>query len=72
MENRIEIGSLKIDKDLYALVQDEIAPIGVNLAVSNYDRCGFLTAPFCPNTSNNAKDENSSVRPRAIHAPLFF
>ena len=26
MENRIEIGSLKIDKDLYALVQDEIAP----------------------------------------------
>ncbi len=26
MENRIEIGSLKIDQDLYALVRDEIAP----------------------------------------------
>ncbi len=46
--------------------------IGVNLAVSNYGRCGFLTAPFCINTSNNAKDENISVRSRAIHAPLFF
>ena len=35
--------------------------IGVNLAVSNYGRCGFLTAPFCINISNNAKDENISV-----------
>ena len=26
MENRIEIGNLKIDKDLYTLVEDEIAP----------------------------------------------
>ena len=41
--------------------------IGVNLAVSNYGRCGFLTAPFCINISNNAKDENISVRSRAIH-----
>ena len=32
----------------------------------------FLTAPFCINISNNAKDENISVRSRAIHAPLFF
>ena len=31
MENRIEIGNLKIDKDLYTLVEDEIAPgTGIN------------------------------------------
>ena len=41
--------------------------IGVNLAVSNCGRCGFLTAPFCPNISNNAQDENINVRSRAIH-----
>ena len=35
-------------------------------------RSAFLTAPFCINISNNAKDENISVRSRAIHAPLFF
>ena len=46
--------------------------IGVNLAVSNYGRYGFLTAPFCINISNNAKDENICVRSRAIHCASFF
>ena len=35
-------------------------------------RCGFLTAPFCPNISNNAQDENICVRPRAIHCASFL
>ena len=46
--------------------------IGVNLAVSNYDRCDFITAPFCINISNNAQDENISVRSRAIHCASFL
>ena len=46
--------------------------IGVNLAVSNYDRCGFLTAPFCINISNNAQDENICVCSRAIHCASFL
>ena len=32
-------------------------------------RSAFLTAPFCPNISNNTDYENISVCPRAIHAP---
>ena len=49
-----------------------ILTIGVNLAVSNYDRCDFITAPFCPNISNNAQDENICVRSRAIHCASFL
>ncbi len=32
----------------------------------------FLTEPFCINTSNNAKDENISVRSRAIHSTSYI
>ena len=32
----------------------------------------FLTAPFCINISNNAKDENIGVRSRAIHSASFL
>ncbi len=35
-------------------------------------RCGSQTAPFCINISNNAKDENISVRSRAIHSASFL
>ena len=34
-------------------------------------RSAFLTAPFCPNISNNAKDENIGVRSRAIHCASY-
>ena len=34
-------------------------------------RSAFLTAPFCPNISNNAQDENIGVRSRAIHCASY-
>ena len=45
------------------LYQINLIPLG---------RCGFLTAPFCINISNNAKDENISVRSRAIHSTSYI
>ena len=48
MGNRIEIGSLKIDEDLYALVRDEIAPgTGVE-ADAFWKAFGDIVAAFAP------------------------
>ncbi len=48
MQNRVEIGSLKIDKDLYALVRDEIAPgTGID-ADSFWDAFDKIVEEFAP------------------------
>ena len=48
MGNRIEIGNLKIDEDLYALVRDEIAPgTGVE-ADAFWKALGDIVAAFAP------------------------
>ncbi|MDE0681490.1 MAG: hypothetical protein OXI63_01125, partial [Candidatus Poribacteria bacterium] len=48
MGNRIEIGSLKIDEDLYALVRDEIAP-GTGVETEAFWRAlGDIVSAFAP------------------------
>ena len=48
MGNRIEIGNLKIDEDLYALVRDEIAP-GTGVAADAFWKAfGDIVAAFAP------------------------
>ena len=48
MGNRIEIGSLKIDEDLYALVRDEIAPDTGIEADAFWKAFGDIVAAFAP------------------------
>ena len=48
MGNRIEIGSLKIDEDLYALVRDEIAPDTGVEADAFWKAFGDIVAAFAP------------------------
>lgn len=48
MGNRIEIGNLRIDEDLYALVRDEIAP-GTGVAADAFWKAfGDIVAAFAP------------------------
>ena len=49
-----------------------IITISVNLAVSNYDRCGFITAPFCPNISITQRTRIAAFVVAQFIAPLFF
>ena len=42
-----------------------------NIGLFQIDAYGALTAPFCINISNNAKDENI-IRSRAIHSASFL
>ena len=48
MGNRIEIGSLRIDEDLYALVRDEIAPGTGIEADAFWKALGDIVAAFAP------------------------
>lgn len=48
MGNRIEIGSLKIDEDLYALVRDEIAPGTGIEGDAFWEKLGEIVAAFAP------------------------
>ena len=48
MGNRIDIGNLRIDEDLYALVRDEIAP-GTGIAADAFWKAlGDIVAAFAP------------------------
>ncbi len=59
MQNRVEIGSLKIDQDLYALVRDEIAPgTGID-ANSFWDAFDKIVEEFAPENRLLLEKRNS-------------